>query len=55
VLWNSKAIPASEELKKGSRVQIVGKLKNRQYTDKQGVVKYITEIVTNKLEFVATE
>ena len=55
VLWNSSAIPVSEELKKGCRVQIVGKLKNRQYTDKLGVVKYITEIVANKLGFVAAE
>lgn len=51
IMWGAKT--GAEELKKGSRVQIIGKLKNRQYTDKQGVVKYVTEIVTNKLEFVA--
>ena len=55
VVWNSKTITATEGLKKGSRVQIVGKLKNRQYTDKQGVVKYITEIVANQLEIVSAK
>ena len=55
VVWNNEDTKDSIELKKGSRVQIIGRLKNRKYTDKQGVVRYISEIVANKLEIVAAE
>jgi single-strand DNA-binding protein len=55
VLWNNKENAKAPELKKGSRVQIIGKLNNRKYTDKLGVVRYISEIVASKLEVVAAE
>ena len=55
VVWNSKALPEGAEVKKGSRVHLTGKLKNRQYTDKQGVVRYVTEVIGSKLELVPAE
>ncbi len=35
-------------LKKGSEVAIEGKLSNRNYTDKEGVKRYVTEIIVNE-------
>lgn len=49
VLWGHLAEIAEKFLKKGSEVAIDGKIVNRNYTDKQGVKKYITEIQANEL------
>tara|TARA_B110000014_G_scaffold166195_1_gene117598 strand:+ start:216 stop:629 length:414 start_codon:yes stop_codon:yes gene_type:complete len=45
VLWTPLAEIAQSYLKKGSQVYIEGKISNRSYEDKEGVKKYISEIV----------
>ena len=40
---------AEKYLNKGSEVVIEGKLINRNYTDKEGTKKYITEVQVNEL------
>jgi single-strand DNA-binding protein len=47
VMWGSQAKLAEEYLKKGDEVAIEGKLANRNYTDKDGIKRYISEIVVN--------
>ena len=49
VLWRSLAEVAEKTVKKGSQVYIVGKIKTRSYVDKDGVNKYITEILADTL------
>jgi single-strand DNA-binding protein len=49
VLWRALAEVAEKTLKKGSQVYIVGKIKTRSYVDKDGVNKYITEILADTL------
>ena len=44
VLWRGLANVAEKYLKKGNKVYIEGKLRNRQYEDKDGNKKYVTEI-----------
>jgi single-strand DNA-binding protein len=44
VLWRGLASVAEKYLKKGNKVYIEGKLRTRQYEDKDGVKKYTTEI-----------
>jgi single-strand DNA-binding protein len=44
VLWSRLADIAGEYLKKGNKVYIEGKLQTRNYEDKDGVTRYITEI-----------
>lgn len=44
VLWRGLATVAEKYLKKGNKVYIEGKIRNRQYEDKDGNKKYITEI-----------
>ncbi len=39
----------ASDLKKGTRVQIVGELQNRDYTGKDGVKKSVTEIRVQRL------
>jgi len=47
--WGKIADRIESELSKGSFVSIEGRLVTRNYTDKNGVKKYITEIVANDL------
>jgi single-strand DNA-binding protein len=49
VLWRALAEIAEKTIKKGSQVYIVGKIKTRSYVDKDGVNKYITEILADAL------
>jgi single-strand DNA-binding protein len=45
--WGRVAERIEAELKKGSFVSIEGRLTTRNYTDKNGQRKYITEVVAN--------
>ena len=50
VMWGAQASLAESLLKKGDPIAIEGKLASRNYNDKDGVKRYVTEIVVN--EFV---
>ncbi len=47
--WGKLADIAEKFLVKGIEIAIEGKLINRQYTDKQGNKRYITEIQANEI------
>ena len=49
VAWRKLAEICGQYLKKGSQVYIEGKIQTRNYLDKEGVKKYITEIVADQL------
>jgi single-strand DNA-binding protein len=49
VLWRALAEVAEKTVKKGSQVYIVGKIKTRSYVDKDGINKYITEILADTM------
>lgn len=49
VAWGKTAEFVEKYLKKGSEVAIEGKLLNRNYSDKGGTKRYITEIQVNNL------
>ena len=49
VAWGKLADIAEKFLLKGTEVVIEGKLINRNYTDKQGVKRYVTEVQANEL------
>jgi single-strand DNA-binding protein len=49
VLWRALAEVAEKTVKKGSQVYIIGRIKTRSYVDKEGVNKYITEILADTL------
>jgi single-strand DNA-binding protein len=47
VIWRALAEVAEKTVKKGAQVYLVGKIKTRSYVDKDGVNKYITEIIAD--------
>ncbi|MBL4642456.1 MAG: single-stranded DNA-binding protein [Flavobacteriaceae bacterium] len=49
IAWNKTAEIIEKYLQKGNEVAIEGKLINRSYEDKDGIKKYITEIVCSEL------
>ncbi|HVN58028.1 MAG TPA: single-stranded DNA-binding protein [Bacteroidales bacterium] len=49
IAWNNLADIAGKYLKKGGQVAIEGRIVYRSYEDKNGVTKYVTEIVANEL------
>jgi single-strand DNA-binding protein len=49
VAWGKTAEIAEKYLGKGSEVAIEGKLTSHSYTDKQGVKKYVIEVVVNEI------
>ena len=49
VAWNKTAEIVEKYLIKGKEVAIEGKLSTRSYEDKEGIKKYITEIIVNEV------
>ena len=49
VAWGNNAIIAEKYLEKGREIAIEGRLVHRSYDDKEGVKKYVTEIVVNEI------
>ena len=55
VAWGKTAEIMSKYLQKGSEVVVEGKLINRNYTDKAGVKKYITEVQVSDFVMVGSK
>lgn len=53
VAWGKQADLAARYLSKGSRVAVVGTLQTRSYDDKDGVKRYVTEIVAEEIDFLS--
>jgi single-strand DNA-binding protein len=49
IIWGGLADIAQKFLKKGKQIAVEGKLTNRNYDDKEGKHRYITEIIVNDL------
>ncbi len=49
VAWRKLAEIVGEYLKKGSKVYLEGRLQYRNYDDKNGVKRYVTEIVMDEM------
>lgn len=52
VAWRHTAEALAKYNKKGSKVAVFGELQTRSYDDKQGVKRYVTEVVVNEVEFM---
>ena len=51
-LFGKMAELAGQYLKKGSTAFIEGRLRTRKYTDKEGIDRYVTEIIGEHLQFL---
>ncbi|HKJ06594.1 MAG TPA: single-stranded DNA-binding protein [Flavobacteriaceae bacterium] len=47
VAWNKNAEIIEKYFEKGKEVAVEGKLTSRNYTDKEGIKRYVTEVVCN--------
>ena len=54
MLFGRQAEIAGEYLKKGRSVYIEGRLQTKKYTDKDGVEKYSTEIVGDRMQLLGS-
>lgn len=54
-VWRGRAETCGQYLKKGSKVGIVGSLQNRNYEDKDGIKRYVTDIIANEVEFLSSK
>lgn len=55
IAWRGLAENIAKFCHKGSKVAIVGELQTRSYDDKDGIKRYITEIIVNECEFLDTK
>lgn len=51
VAWQAKAEFVSRYFKKGQAIVVVGRLENREWTDKQGNKRISTEIIAEEISF----
>lgn len=49
IVWRGLATFAHQYIKKGALLYVEGKLRNRQYTDKEGQKKYVMEVVADQV------
>ncbi len=52
VAWRGLAEFAGEYIKKGRQLYIEGRIRTRSYDDKDGVKKYFTEILADKIQLL---
>lgn len=52
VVWRQLAERAERDLKKGMLVYVEGKLRKRKYQDKDGVDRYVVEVVANTIKIL---
>ena len=52
VVWRKRAETCSEYLIKGSQVAVEGRLQVRNYEDKDGIKKWVTEVVARSVDFL---
>ena len=52
VAWAKQAELAAQYLQKGAPVYIEGRISNREYTDKNGVNRRVTEVIASEIVFL---
>ena len=55
ILWNAVASSACEYCKSGDVVGIKGRLESRKYETEEKEVKYITEVIVEKITFLSSK
>ena len=52
VVWGKQAETCGQYLSKGRQVYIEGSIRSRQYDDKEGQKRWITEVVAQRVQFL---
>lgn len=54
VLWRNSAEVAGNNLAKGNKILVEGRIQTRSYIDKQNVKRWVTELVARRFEYMFT-
>ena len=52
ICWRGLADLTKQYLAKGDRCAVIGSLQNRSYDDRNGVKRWVTEIIADEVEFL---
>jgi single-strand DNA-binding protein len=52
VVWGKQAESCGQYLSKGRQVFVEGSIRSRQYDDKEGQKRYITEVIAQRVQFL---
>ena len=52
VAWKGTADNCGKYLAKGKQVAVCGRIQTRSYEDKQGVKRYVTELIAEEVQFL---
>ena len=55
VAWGKPAEIIKEYMSKGREIYIEGRIDNRSYDDKEGVKKYISEVIVQNFQFIGSK
>jgi single-strand DNA-binding protein len=53
ITWRGLAENCHKYLRKGNKAGVIGQIQNRSYDDKDGVKRYVTEIIADDVEFLS--
>lgn len=54
-VWRTLAENCYKYLRKGSKAGVVGSLQTRSYDDKDGIKRYVTDIIADEVEFLSSK
>ncbi|MGB9813505.1 MAG: single-stranded DNA-binding protein [Thermovenabulum sp.] len=52
VAWRKLGETCTNNLKKGRLICVVGRLQERKYTDKNGIKRWVTEVIAEEVQFL---
>lgn len=55
VSWGKAADNVAKYMRKGRQMAVEGRMQTRDYDDKDGVHRWVTEIVTDRVEFIGSK
>jgi len=55
IVWRQIGENCHKYLKKGSKAGVVGTIQTRSYDDKDGIKRYVTEVVADEVEFLSAK
>lgn len=50
--WESKGMPDFTKIEKGTKIHVIGRLRNQRYTDSEGQERYSTEVNAYQMEII---
>lgn len=55
VVWGKLAELTAQYTQKGQQLVVEGRLESREWSDKQGVKHYVTEVIASSIEFIGAK